>query len=137
MKRKGTQNHQFAKRIPADLRERMVGMKLEVPLDGSTVPIKIGPSTQTIRFSLRTSKPEEVKARTAAAIQYLEQLFRSLRADAPVVLTHGQAVALSRDIYDAWSNDPGHQSADTVAVELSEDGNWRRSEPDIKEVGEG
>lgn len=83
MKRKGSSNQHFVQRIPAELRERMVGMKLVVPLGDETVPVSISLKTQSIRFSLRTSDPTEVKARQAAASTFLEQVFRSLRDNTP------------------------------------------------------
>lgn len=137
MNRKGTRNYQFVRRIPADLRERMVGMKLDMPLGDDTVPVAIGPSTDAIRYSLRTSEPEEVKARTAAAIEYLERLFRSLRANTPITLTHSQAVALSREIYEAWSIDPDLSLDRAIAIELGEDDDWQSAETDLTEIGEG
>ncbi len=115
----------------------MVGMKLDIPLNDATVPVNVGPSVHAIRFSLRTAEPEEVKARTAAAIQYLERLFKSLRANAPITLTHSQAVALSRDLYVAWSADLEFTSPSTVAMEMREDGQWNRAKPDPREIGEG
>lgn len=57
MKRKGSQNQQFARRIPADLRLRLVGRRLEVPLGDGFATVRISESTSLIRFSLRTGEP--------------------------------------------------------------------------------
>lgn len=95
MKRDGSSYAQFAQRIPADLKDRMVGMKLAIPVGDEIISTTISDKTRIIRFSLRTSDPSEVKDRQAGAAACLEQIFRSLRAIVPISLTHRQAVALS------------------------------------------
>ncbi|MCR9280453.1 MAG: hypothetical protein NXH99_02085 [Rhodobacteraceae bacterium] len=75
IKRKESSNPQFVKRIPLDLRNRMSGMKLCLPLGDDTVSVAVSAKTQAIRFSLRSSDPGEVKDRQATAVSYLERLF--------------------------------------------------------------
>ncbi|MCB4767848.1 site-specific integrase [Ancylobacter sp. Lp-2] len=105
MRRSDTRNHQFALRIPKDLKSRMVGMMLEIPLGDGFVSVPITEKTHYIRFSLRTAEPSDVKRRQAAALQHVESIFASLRASAPVALTHKQCVALAGEVYRAWAGE--------------------------------
>lgn len=105
MRRSDSGKGQFVKRIPNDLRERLIGMRLEFPLGGEIVPITITPKMQSIRFSLRTDDAREVKRRQAEAVAYLEGVCANLLADKPVSLTHRQCVALSGDLYRSWEKD--------------------------------
>jgi len=116
VKRKESRFQQFAKRVPADLVERLAGRKLYVPLGDETCTVSV-PKHGTIRFSLRTDSPPDVRERQAAALAYLEKVFRAARADAPIPLSHQQCVALSKQIYEAWSADPGVGNR-TVALEI-------------------
>jgi hypothetical protein len=76
MRRKGTRNLQ---RIPADLRDQMIGMRLSLPVGSTTVPIRITPSTHSIRVSLRTADPTEAKNRQAGIAGYLARVFAQSR----------------------------------------------------------
>lgn len=106
VKRQGSSRHQFVKRIPVDLKDRLVGMTLDIPLtDDETVSVRIGERTSAIRLSLRTVDPSEVLSRQARVAAYIEDVFRSLRSNRPVDLTHRQTVALSGEIYQAWAAD--------------------------------
>lgn len=89
----------------------MVGMKLAVPIGEETALVTITPKTESIRFSLKTGDPSVVKSRQADAVAYLEQIFRSLRENRPVALTHRQAVALSGELYRAWASDYDHRNS--------------------------
>ena len=97
-KRKDSGNLQFEQRIPADLRERLLGMTLEVPLGGDIVPVTITEKTRSIRYSLRAADAGEAKRRQAEAVAYLEGVYANLRANAPISLTHRQCVALSGEL---------------------------------------
>lgn len=125
MKRKGSTNHQFVKRIPSDLRDRINGMSLCIPVGDETVSVTVSSSTQAVRFSLRSNEPSEVKDRHATAASYLERFFVSLRSNHPLSLTHRNAVALSGEVYRAWSMDvdTGHR----IALVHTEDG-WVRDD---------
>ncbi len=79
MKRNGSTQAQFVQRIPADVKARVVGMKLRFPLGEGFVEKVISPKAQDIRFSLQTSHPPEVKARNAIAQAYLESVWESVR----------------------------------------------------------
>ncbi len=125
MKRKGSSYPQFVKRIPLDLRDPMSGMSLCIPLGDDVVSVTVSAKTQAIRFSLRTSDPSEVKDRQASAISYLERLFVSLRSNAPLPLTHRNAVALSGEVYRAWSSDL--DTGQRLALVQTEDG-WVRED---------
>lgn len=104
-KRKDSSNLQFDQRIPSDLKERLVGMTLEVPRGGDIVPITITDKTRGIRFSLGVSDRGEAKQRQAEVISYLESVYRNLRANTPITLTHKQCVALSGELYRSWASD--------------------------------
>lgn len=123
MKRKGSSNLQFIKRIPADLRERMTGMKIAIPIGDDFVSVSISKKAQSIRFSLRTRDPVEVKERQASAAAYLEKLYGSLRDNSPVSLTHRNAVALSGFLYEAWAKDL--KPSNVLSIEHI-DGQWVR-----------
>lgn len=104
-KRKDSFNLQFEQRLPADLRERLVGMTLEVPRGDHIIPITVTDKTRAIRFSLGASDIGEAKRRQAEAIAYLEGVYRNLRANAPIALTHRQCVALAGELYRSWAAD--------------------------------
>ncbi len=102
MKRKGSSKHQFVQRIPADIMERVRGMKLHVPLGDETVVHRVSPKANSMRLSLRTSYPGEVKSRQAQVAGYLESVWKALRSSEPTSLTNLQAVALSKELYTVW-----------------------------------
>ncbi|MGA4554657.1 site-specific integrase [Methylorubrum aminovorans] len=110
MKRKGTSFHQFVQRIPADVAEGARGMTLALPVGGEVVRLTISEKAKDVRVSLRTSDPLEAKSRQAAAIEYLNGIWRSVR-EGPKRLTHKEAVALAGEVYrvwtDAFEDDPG------------------------------
>lgn len=110
MKRPGSANGQFVQRLPADLRSRMVGMRLEMPVGNDLVAVKISPKMETIRLSLRSSDPSVVKERQAQAAGYLERVYRALRATAPETLDHRQVMALAGErakaFLEAHEGDP-------------------------------
>lgn len=116
MKRPGSENLQFAQRIPADIRPRAIGQTLAIPCGPKTVKIAINPKTESIRFSLGTRDPAEAKIRQALAIAYLGTVWKALReAAAPVDLTNKQATALAGELYRAWADGEGRER--TVAAE--------------------
>lgn len=102
VKRKGTINQQFNQRIPADVRDHVVGVTLHIPVGSEIVRKTITSRDHAIRVSLRASTPNEVKTRQAQVAGYLETVWQGLR-EVPIVLSHRQAVALSRDVY-AWGS---------------------------------
>jgi integrase len=105
MKRPGSSRQQFVKRIPGDVRARMVGIRLAIPIGDEQAFVTITDKTDTIRCSLRSSEPHEVKQRQADAAAYVEAIFKSVRENKPVSLTHRQAVALSGQLYRSWASD--------------------------------
>ena len=124
MKRQGTNNHHFLKRIPADLRDRLIGMELMVPIGDESITVAIGPKTQSIRFSLRASESSEVKRRHASVSAHLEEVFENLRENKPKELNQQQCVALSGEIYRAWSKGP--DGTNSMAMEYTEGEGWER-----------
>lgn len=136
MKRKGSSRQQFVKRIPADLRERMVGMKLAIPAGDKVATVTVTPKMEIIRFSLGTSEPSEVKDRQAGAAAYVEQVFRSLRENRPITLTHRQAVALAGALYRSWAGDL--EDGSTISLIQTDDGGWERDDRlDMEEIEGG
>ena len=107
--RDGSSNRHYQKRIPSDVRERAVGLRLDVPIGDQRSAVTVTESTASIRLSLRTNDPREVKRRHAAVDAYLDNVWQSLRQDEPVALTHKQAVALAGKLYRGWAvEDEGH-----------------------------
>lgn len=124
VKRKGSSNHHFVQRIPIDLRERAVGLKLEVPVGPEIVSLTLTTAMQAVRLSLRTSSHSEAKARQGEVVAYLSRVWEALRSDTPLPLSHRQAVALAGDLYRAWADDEA-ASPDIVAVEVPGTGRMR------------
>jgi integrase len=125
--RKGTRNYQLVKRLPLDLRRRMVGMRLDIPIGDEPVKtVVITPSMQSVRVSLGTADPAEVKLRQGEALGYLERVFAAVRTDAPISLSHRQAVALSGRLYRSWaSSEPGRgERVMSVSIGGDGDGPW-------------
>jgi integrase len=133
VKRSGSSIPQFVRRIPADLRDRAVGMHLDVPLGDSSVPVVITAKTDSIRFSLRTRDPSEAKVRQAEALAYIEQAFRALRANVPVSLTRQQATALAGQLYRSWANGEGHERKKSITLT---DGGWVEDDDDFDDEEE-
>lgn len=125
VQRRGSSNQQFVQRIPVDLKGRLAGTKLSIPLGSEFVELVVSPKAAAIRFSLRTSDPTEVKERHAAAAGYLARYFDAVRNDTPLTLSHRNAVALAGEAYRAWSSDIYQHSID--AVEQTDKG-WVRVE---------
>lgn len=146
VKRSGSSNLQFAKRIPNDVRERLVGKTLHLPIGDQIVPIRITDRMSSIRVSLRTSDASTAKVRQAKAAAYVEEVFAALRANptallddrveaglaAPVSLTNRQATALSASLYHSWANGEGRENK--IALVHTPDG-WVRDD-DGDEWGE-
>ena len=110
----GSRYRQFVRRIPADVRSKAVGLKLSIPVGDETQTVIVTPRTQSVRLSLRTDDPAEVKVRLAAVDAHLENVWRALREDAPVSLTHRQATALAGELYRAWANGEDHERIATI-----------------------
>lgn len=104
VRRKGTRNHQFVRRIPRDVRDRAAGKTLHVPVGAQTIPLTISDKADSVRLSLRTDDPSEVKRRTAEIDAYLETAWKALRAPGPISLTHKQATALAGELYRSWAD---------------------------------
>ncbi|CDN57054.1 Phage integrase family recombinase (plasmid) [Neorhizobium galegae bv. officinalis bv. officinalis str. HAMBI 1141] len=123
---KGSSTPHFVKRIPSDIRDVLVGRKLVIPVGEEVVEFAVTQSTQSIRFSLRTSDPTVAKVRLAEAISYLEQYFEALRSHRPVELSHRQLHALAGDFYRAWSQGPDGMKSLTVVPSTGEviEGPW-------------
>ncbi|MDQ0392249.1 DUF6538 domain-containing protein [Labrys monachus] len=127
VRRSGSRVPYFIQRIPADLKARVVGLKLAIPLAGTIVPLTITEKTPFIRLSLRTTNPSEAKVRQAEIAAYLEAIWRSLRENAPVSLTLKQATALSHDLYLSWA--AGEDNERTVSGTIGFDGKWTLDTP--------
>jgi integrase len=129
MRRDGSRNRYFVRRIPADVRAKIAGQKLTIPLgDGETRTITISPHAQSVRFSLGTDDPATVKARNASVDAHLEQVWRAFREDTPVKLSPEQAEALAGRLYRAWAASERRER--TLAVEQGADGRMHVVEHD-------
>ena len=78
VKRTGSRNRQFVRRIPSDVRSKAVGLKLSIPAGDQTQAVTLSSRAQAVRLSLRTGDPVEVKSRMAAVDAYLENVWRGL-----------------------------------------------------------
>ncbi|HEX3919186.1 MAG TPA: hypothetical protein VHW60_17760 [Caulobacteraceae bacterium] len=81
----------------------------------------------SVRFSLRSRDPTEVKTRQAGAAAYLERTWQALRRDRPVVLTNRDAHALAGELYRAWAD--GRREGDLAAEHDPRTGRWVLSRP--------
>jgi site-specific recombinase XerD len=124
LKRTGSRHRQFVRRIPSDVRSKAVGLKLSIPVGEQTQAVVLSPRAQSVRLSLRTDDSAEVKIRLAAVDAYLENVWRALREDAPVSLTHRQATALAGELYRAWANGEGRERA--IAIVHTPGVGWQR-----------
>ena len=98
MKRNGSANNQFIRRVPADLKERIAGRTFHFRLPSGdidkpdiSVRAKAG---QLIGFSLQTADSSLTKLRHAAAASQVEALFQAERTG-PLDLTFKQVQALA------------------------------------------
>ena len=120
VRRSGSIIPQFVQRIPREVHARLVGGTLSIPLGSDVVKIRIGPTTASIRFSLRTRDPIEAKIRQASVAAHLERVWRAFREPDAIALTQRQATALAGDVYRAWANGEGREQ--TTAIEWTPDG---------------
>ncbi len=102
MKRKGSQNLQYVKRIPRDIADRLMGRELSLPVGDEHVPFRVTDKTTLIRVSLRTADATEVKIRQARLEEFTERYFQALREDRPAQFSHREAVGFSKRVYEAW-----------------------------------
>ena len=121
MKRSGSAKIYFVQRIPSDVKNRAAGLKLSVPIGTEHVALHITDKTTTVRLSLRTSDASTAKVRQAEVAAYFETVWQSLRSSKPVSLTHRQCVALSKELFTAWTAEDGR----TLEIELQFDGTWK------------
>lgn len=117
MKRPDTTKLHFEQRIPRDIIAKASGRKLNIPLAGDIVSLRLGANPHRVRLSLRTTDPREYKARSMGVQAYLESVWQALRKGQDVPLTQRQAVALSRELYAIWA---AHDPRETAAAELDE-----------------
>lgn len=125
MKRDGSRIPIFVQRIPADVMSRAVGTRLAIPLGDGFTFVTVSASAQSVRFSLRTADPSQVKSRQAIAAAYLENVWTALREDTPVKLSHRQATALAGELYRIWAD--SENRARSVAIEQKPGGGWQRA----------
>ena len=134
MRRSGSSKPQFIRRIPVEVRARLVGKCINVPIGDETVPVLITNKMETIRLSLRTSDPSEAKIRQAQAATYVERIFNAYRDDELSTLTHKQVVALSGELYRGWAK--GMDGVDRIALVYTPEGWVRDDDFDAEHVSE-
>jgi hypothetical protein len=113
---KGSANSHFTKRIPADIKRQLVGHTLLVPVGDSTVSFTVTTSTQSVRFSLRSSDPATIRIRQAHALAYVEEFFARVRVGQPTDLTSRQIASLIGEVHAAWAQGP--DEADSACLDL-------------------
>ncbi len=85
--RSGSRIPYFVQRSPSDVKVRAIGLKLDLPIGGETIPITITAKTSMMKVLLPTADPAEAKVRQATLAAHLETVWRALREDAPIPLT--------------------------------------------------
>jgi glc operon protein GlcG len=95
IKSKSSDIYRFKVRVPADLRERMRGERLTLPIGDALQTVLAG---EFIEVSLRTRDPVEARKRHARADAATRELWDAKR-QGPKPLTHEQATALAGVIY--------------------------------------
>ena len=107
-RRAGTFSAIYERRIPRDIQARVVAHGyLDVPVGDMVVPVRLRPTTRTIRTSLRTSDPNQAQHRTAIIDAYLEGVWQAVRGAPEVTLSSGHASFLGRNIYKELAD--GHE----------------------------
>jgi hypothetical protein len=124
MKRKNSRSAYFVQRIPADIKHRIVGQQLAIPVGETVKFVRPSASAQSISFSLRTNDPGRVKILQATIAAHLEALFQAYRNDTPVKLTHRQATALAGDLYRAWAD--SENRARSISIVHTPGEAWQR-----------
>ena len=124
MRRVGSRNGLFVQRIPVDVRDRVVGNPLAIPLGGGFAFVTPSARAQAIRFSLATSDPTEIKTRQAVAAAFLESVWAALRNDVPTKLSHKQATALAGELYRVWAD--SETNARSTAMQHTPGAGWVR-----------
>ena len=116
MKRKGSRNGCFQQRIPADIKPLLAsGRRLEFQVAGDTLSVAVTERSSSIKFSLRSFDPAEVKVRQAEAARQAELHWTALRQTKPVTLSHRQCVALAGSVYRGWTSEQRRET--TTAME--------------------
>jgi len=69
VKRTGSGNRHFVCPIPSDVRSKAVGRKLSIPVGEQTQTVTLSSRAQSVRLSLRTGDPVEVKLLGAVALR--------------------------------------------------------------------
>ena len=87
-----------------------IGRRFEFEVGDRRVSVAVAEHTPSIKFSLRTSDPTEVKAREAEAAKQAELHWKVLRQTEPVTLTHRQCVALAGRAYGGWTAEPRRET---------------------------
>jgi integrase len=106
MRRKGSRNGYFQQRIPAAVKPLLAsGRRLEFQVAGETVSVAVTERSSSIKFSLRSSDPAEVKVRQAEAARQAELHWKALRQTKAVALSHRQCVALAGKVYRGWASE--------------------------------
>ena len=82
-------------RVPVDIRDRVKGRKIELPIGHGKQVVTIG---EFVEASLQTRDPHEAKARHSAALSAVLRYWSAVR-EGPKPLTHKQATALAGIIY--------------------------------------
>jgi integrase len=122
----------YVQRIPADIKPKTAGLKLDIPVGDTFTPYTITAAAQAIRLSLKTTDTRERKVRATRVTAYLETVWAALRRDHLVPLSHRNAVALAKDLYAAW----GEGRERTLAMDYDRQTNtWGPADPSLPLMG--
>ena len=76
MRRDDSSILQFRERIPRDVLDRVRGRTLDIPVADASIRVRVTPTAEAIKVSLRTRNPSEAKARHAVVRTYLANVYR-------------------------------------------------------------
>lgn len=65
-----------------------------------------------------------VKERQATASTFLESVWKALRQDAPIKISHRQATALAGEFYRVWADEDGRSRS--IAMQFTSGVGWAR-----------
>jgi hypothetical protein len=107
-------------RVPSDLRAKVKGQIISLPIGNKIVQAKAG---EIVKASLRTRDPREAKTRFSTALTALNDYWEAVR-NGPQKLSQKDAVALAGEIYrtflEAFEENPGSYERWANVLEMND-----------------
>lgn len=132
MRREGSRNSYLTQRIPADVRPKVVGMRLAIPVgDGSTF-ITLTDASQAVRCSLRASalaRLRRVREPLRASWSRSGRLFaKTLQLRFP----NGRRWLFCRGAYRVWADEEDRSRS--IAMQFTPGVGWQRADESHDEI---